>query len=281
VPESIPYVSSVTNALHDIPIRQRLARYPGMQCFTIMPSIVVSLSKMHISIHHPDSFATNSKTIHEIAQLRQMASQCLRVMELSLQPIINNENKRRSRRRSENRNATTTIHPLQPSLPPQRLAFSPETRLWSSSIHRRGLHPALNRVSWEEQEVIRHSCACACYSLLPQRQGGALGAVNVWRCCAFLLVVLPEEHGDSLFATEPSCAAPALTDQGSNLSVPETHKALVPEDVANNGWDGGSLRDHAVRAGVLRDLHLALYKFDRREDERSDGARCTPSHEES
>lgn len=46
---------NVINAFRDIPVRQRLAWYPGMQCFPIiMPSIIISLFPMRIHRwHHP------------------------------------------------------------------------------------------------------------------------------------------------------------------------------------------------------------------------------------
>ncbi len=96
-------------------------------------------------------------------------------MHTSLQRIKNNKDKRTTRRTPRNRNPTPAIQPPNPTSPPDRLPFLPEPHFLDLRVRGDGLHPALDRIRGEEEEVVGHACAGARDGLLPEWEGGVRG----------------------------------------------------------------------------------------------------------
>lgn len=182
-----------------------------------------------------------------------------------LQAIVNHENKGRAGRRPGTSDAAAAIEPPQPILPPDGHALAEKSASHARSTQRHGLHPRLDGVGGEEEEVVGHARRGAGHGLLPEGQrrlhyGLLLGFRGGDGC-----LELVEHAAHGLLGAEPRGAAAALPDERAELPVPEAAEALVAEDVPDDAE--GLERGGGVGAVGGGRLDLALDQLDRGQDE--------------
>lgn len=173
---------------------------------------------------YPDS--TRSYQIgNAFAEMLPNSTSCKCLSELR----HDSEDQRTARRAPHARNTASTIKPFQSMSPPQLLTNAREGRPDMRQLARLDL--TLNRIRWEEEEVVAHARNSATEHLLRNRKSSDL--------CDRPVLLLSESglevRSGGLIAAKPGGTTTCFAEEGTELTAPEAGQAFAAEDLPNDG----------------------------------------------